>query len=229
MKNRQINWKKTIILSVIFGAIGFAVGGCLIEYSYAEEEEEVQYNQKIGIALSKSCMLSESCIKYDNPLLIQLDSSNRDISGDFDIINGIFQRGSPQLQHHFKWYDHFNTDAIFVDPPADIRNKIFMIYVEPQLDDFILPGDNTISDGIRTIHNTRYVDSKCHSATISDDNLRYVLPDTIYYLYTGCEVDRLNTVKIIQQKQIPFNHNSSKTWNELQYWENAKELCKVKC
>ena len=73
MKNRRINWKKTITLSIVFGIvftiIGFAVGG-LIEYSYAEEEI---YNQKIGIALSKSCMLSENCIKYDDPLLIHLD------------------------------------------------------------------------------------------------------------------------------------------------------------
>ncbi len=225
MKNRRINWKKTITLSIIFGVIGFAVGG-LIEYSYAEEET---YNQKIGIALSKSCMLSENCIKYDDLLLIHLDSSNRNISGGFDYVNEIFQREPPQLEHHFKWYDHFNTNAIFIDPPADIRNKIFMIYVEPQLGDFVLSGDHKISDGIRTLHNTRYVDSNCHSATISDDNLRYVLPDTIYYLYTGCEFDRLNTVKIIQQEQFSFNHNSSKAWNELNHWQNMKEACKIKC
>ena len=106
---------------------------------------------RIGIALSKSCetMLKNSfetvCPTYKH--LIQLDSSNTDISGKFTTDDdGFFHRGPEAVPNSYKYYWNDDQIRIFVDPPASMINRIKMIYIEPNFDTYTVPGDMTVHD-----------------------------------------------------------------------------------
>ena len=151
-------------------------------------------SKSIGIALSKNC---ETLIKNNYPNkcptyeeMVNLDTSNRWISGDFVYDeNGFYHRENPKRMNHFRAYDFEKEWNIFVDPPGDMRNRIRMIYLENNFDVYKVDGlstkkgdDQTITFGMnRDIHS-------CYRATIDSGKWLELLPDTIYLIRNNCDI-----------------------------------------
>ena len=178
---------------------------------------------KIGVSLSKSCEImikngfESNCPSYKQ--LIQLDSSNTDISGKFTTDDdGFFHRGDEPVNNSYRYYWNDSTIRIFVDPPGDMANRIKMIYIQPNFDDYTVRSDRTVNDsfeviqGNRTltlgnqtkvitfdvrnqtsefgiiIYHDRYID-RCNQATINANNWLFLLPDTIHLMRNQCDRD----------------------------------------
>ena len=178
---------------------------------------------KIGVALSKTCetMVSNgfesACPSYKQ--LVQIDSSNTDISGKFTTDdNGFFHRGNEATPNSYKYYWNDDQIRIFVDPPGNMADRIKMIYIQPNFDVYTINGDMTIHDTFETIQGNRtltygnqtelitfdvrnqtdtfgiiqYHDryiERCNQATINADNWKFLLPDTIHLMRNGCDRD----------------------------------------
>jgi hypothetical protein len=176
---------------------------------------------KIGVSLSKSCEImikngfESNCPSYKQ--LIQLDSSNTDISGKFTTDDdGFFHRGDEPVQDSYKYYWNDEQIRIFVDPPGDMANRIKMIYIQPNFDDYTVRSDRTVNDsfemvqGNKTltlgnqtkvitfdvrnqtsefgiiIYHDRYIE-RCNQATINANNWKFLLPDTIHLMRNDCD------------------------------------------
>ncbi len=176
---------------------------------------------KIGVSLSKSCEImvkngfESNCPSYKQ--LIQLDSSNTDISGKFTTdSNGFFHRGDEPVQNSYKYYWNDEQIRIFVDPPGDMASRIKMIYIQPNFDDYTVRSDRTVNDSFETIQGNKtltlgnqtkvitfdvrnqtdtfgivvYHDryiDRCNQATINANNWLFLLPDTIHLMRNDCD------------------------------------------
>ena len=235
MQKIRINCKKTITLSVIFGIvftiIGFTSGG-LIEYSYADDtnkEKILLYMclEKQRNGLEKDCdniqhnLTDSHTVKSSNIGIILSNtclavlSSNMTDCPNYDLLQKIYP-------------------SVIVNPDSDVISKIRLITISPYLPEFKLKPNSTKT----ILHNDSfaisfgksvYVDDSCENATISTD--LSLLGGLIWHMTENCEKNNpsLFATHTITQDAIPFSYNSSKAWNELQYWKNIKEECKIKC
>ncbi len=94
----------------------------------------------IGIDLSKTCEISD-CLNYSD--LIHLDSSNQKVSGEFifSVNNNDTRRDKPELKESWRWYDYDNQLRIIVDPPVGMAERIKMITITSNFNNYILKND----------------------------------------------------------------------------------------
>ena len=181
----------------------------------------------IGIDISKNCRTmivngyDHNCPTYEE--LIQLDSSLPG-SGEFSVINGLFQRGSPTYINDHRLYDFEKGWYIIVDPSPILAKNIKMITIVNNLDSYFGVYDNIKVNNIRTIQHERYVDS-CGTATISGGNWLFNLPTTIHYLRLGCEGDFFNTEVKITDPITTIDITTSPNYQYSLWLSNAKERC----
>jgi hypothetical protein len=177
---------------------------------------------RIGVSLSKTCEtmvrngFTTTCPTYKQ--LIQLDNSNP-ISGKFITDDdGFFHRGEEQTPNSYRYYWNDSIIRIIVDPPGSMMDRMKMIYIQPNFDDYtvradmtihdefeIITGNRTLSYGNQTrlvefdvrnqtsefgivVYHDRYIE-KCSQAKINADNWLFLLPDTIHLMRNGCDRD----------------------------------------
>jgi hypothetical protein len=176
---------------------------------------------KIGVSLSKSCEImvknnfDSKCPTYKQ--LIQLDSSDTNISGKFTTDDdGFFHRGNEPVQDSYRYYWDDEQIRIFVDPPGDMASRIKMIYIQPNFDVYKIKNDLTINDTFEIIQGNKtlvagnqtklitfdvrnqtsdfsivqYHDrfiERCNQATINANNWLFLLPDTIHLMRNDCD------------------------------------------
>jgi len=192
----------------------------------------------IGIELSQSCLIMiknnfvTNCPSYED--IINLDTSNTRISGNFITIDGFFHRDVPPLQKSWRWYDMDKTARIFVDPPSGMSDKIRMILIVPNFDtyyqknDMIRPhiGSDNMQEQDRILYHDRYMKG-CKEATINAGNWKNLLGDTITYMQNDCNPSftQIDTVEIISVNKTQFDISTSWKWKN-DIWMNwIKEFC----
>ena len=111
---------KTISMLTIF-SITLLTSILLINSSFTTAYG-IPGNQNIGIVLSETCItliknnIDSTCPSYE--LLLQVDSSNTKVSGEFVFDeSGFFHRDTPQLKNSHMWYQFETQPRIIVDPP----------------------------------------------------------------------------------------------------------------
>ena len=191
-------------------------------------------NKIIGIELSKTCItliknnMDSACPTYEELLL--LDDSNTDISGRFIYDeSGFYHRDTPQLQNSHRWYDFVNYPILIVDPPSGYN--LSTIEILPNLDTYVMAQSNVSTENFsRTIYHDRYIDS-CKTAKINSANWKFLLPDTIAHMRSGCTESSTNydEVEIIFTPLTPIDITQSPNYQYEQWLIHSKELCKVKC
>ena len=204
----------------------------MINHSYAETNEEkiLLYmcleKQKHGLA--------QNC----NNIQYNLNDSHVAKSSNIGIIlsNSCLTMINNNITNSCLNYDLLQKiyPGVIVNPDSDVISKIKLITISQNLPEFKLKPNSTKT----TLHNNSfevtfgksvYVNDSCENATVSSDIS--LLGGLIWYMSKNCEADNssLFPMYTIIQNAIPYNYNSSKSWNELNYWENIKESCKVKC
>ena len=170
---------------------------------------------------------TSSCPTYED--LYTMDNSITSISGEFSFHDGYFHREKTGYQDSYRAYDNDDKIRILVDPPQNEGVRIKMITIVPN---FGYYADNsfatTVVDGKRMLGNERIINN-CFTAQISADNLKMLLPDTIFTFRNGCE-----SAEISDRVEFDMPKTEIDIWTSpnLAYSEwllDMKILCKVKC
>ena len=182
----------------------------------------------VGVKLSKSCeIMIKSNIPNDCPdpkELIQLDSSNVMISGEFE--NGF--RLPTQYQDSWRWYDNDDTIRIIYDPPNGMADRIKMVEISNNFGVYFTIDDMTLEDGIRKYHEGRYIEN-CSKAVISVNDWEFLLPDTIHTLRNNCETSEYEESKFEVMTPSIIDVSTSPNWQYQKELEQIKQDCKVIC
>ena len=190
-----------------------------------------------GIVLDNTCLvflknnLTTNCPTYDLINLLFPDTSNRKISGDFVIKQGIYHRQEPQYEHHFNNYRYDeNKDRIWIDPPGDVIDKLKLITITPH--DFIYKiGGQTITNNTLLTGVSRYIDPHCSSAIITANNFLFLLGDTMQTLKKKCAPNSslFNDTKIETWEKTKHDITTSYKYKLDTWIKESKIKCLGKC
>jgi len=177
--------------------------------------------EDVGIALDRTCIalikanMKTDCPTYEEILLIFPDTSNKRMSGDFVYKDGMLQRSFPNYQGHLNAYI-YEKPVTWIDPPADIRDRIKLITISTKLPYYFIAGSNQKQNNTLVFGKDIYVDSRCHTATITAEKWIVLLGSVMQHLQGGCKSDLNNVVKIYQK---PTEHDpKSSIWYKYTLW-----------
>lgn len=195
----------------------------------------------IGIVIEKTALMSGK-IHYKD--IIPLDSSNKKISGDFVKVGDDLRRANSPYKKTFEYYRFSSDYIIFVDPPAHTRDKLPLITIVSNLDEFRLKGqydlielgkpyntkDSKATQQGRPFSHTRYVDSTCTNAIITAKNWQAVLPDTINFMREGCSPNATGLKTLSVEIKPLTKHNYGDSYKaKLDSWiKKIKQECLTK-
>ena len=185
----------------------------------------------IGVQLSQNCIAlaktnSNTCPTYED--LLTLDSSNKEVSGDFSMYDGYFHREPSKFTNSHQFYDTEDTIRIIVDPHQEISSRVKMITIEPSIGLYSDAYDRKLDDGLRSLSKDRIID-KCYTASISADNWRLLLPDTIFTFRNGCTSVNIIDVEKFTMPHTVIDKSTSPNIQHQEWLKEAKNSCKVKC
>lgn len=196
----------------------------------------------IGVILSDACIAAiksnhtTPCPSYRE--LQSIDNSIPAYSGAFREINGFYQREQPKMPNSMGYYQYDPVFRVFVDPPHTARMQI--ITIESQLKEYHQSDQfkiNEIKDGklvdskatksVRTYSTKRFVDSTCTVATITADNWREILPDTINFMRNNCAPNQTQIKTIQNDIKILKTHDvgTSAKWKLDKFYESVIKNC----
>ena len=189
--------------------------------------------EDISISLDRTCLAliksvsKTDCPTYEDILLIYPDTSNKRISGDFILKDGMLQRTNPKFTTHLNAYT-YEKPITWVDPPGDVIDKTKHITIVSKLPLYFVSSSYKKTNNTLTFGTDRYVNSKCTEAIISADKWLLLLGDTIMYLQSTCTKTNFDSIVKIYQK--PMDHDpKSSAWYKYQQWlKNAKQISKDK-
>ncbi len=191
----------------------------------------------IGINISSKCKimlknnLTTTCPTLDEILLLFADTSPRHQIGDFETIDGITQRGSPQysIENINTYFRALGPDKrTWIDPPSGITD-LKMITIESNFEDYPLPisykmENNTIIRGTE-----RYVNSGCTKALINSGNWIFLLGDTIRYMQSECTITNFDHIKKTYYKPSYQDFTTTYKYTLEQWVKQAKADCLTIC
>ena len=147
-----------------------------------------------GITLSQGCKtnlknnLTTTCPTYEEIMVLFPDTSDRKIIGDFGMKNGIFQRLTSNYKNAEGYYTLGREATMFIDPPVKLWNKLKIIEIRPNLDEYKLPKNksyNTTEHSL-TLGFGRYIDS-CRTAYVDSKDWIFLVGDSINLINNKCD------------------------------------------
>ena len=160
--------------------------------------------------------------------MIYPDTSKRDISGDFAMIDGVLQREPPQLAKHFEFYRNNSDEHLFIDPPIDRTFAMDMIVIETQIPTYKVKGSYVVANDTITFGHSRMMDRACQNAAIGADIWLAYLGDTIHYMKNDCEEEFTAVSTLSQMLLFPSEVGDKmlNQWYQMQKWiEEMTEKC----
>jgi len=189
-----------------------------------------------GIVLSNSCLtmlknnITTNCPTYEQILTVFPDTSNRRMSGDFNNIEGILQRAEPQYENHYDQYRYDALNLMWIDPPGDVLDKISLITIAPDDFTYKIKGQ-VMTNNTLLVGDSRYINSKCHDATISAKLWLFLLGDTIQLMNHNCDRNHTNFEEVKKRIYGKTEHDITTSYKyKLDKWiAESKIRCKQKC
>lgn len=221
--------------------LGFIVTITTIIICAATTNAEAAPSNDIGIHIEKSCQLSEKCVSYFD--IRHLDTSPKTI-GKLVTNGENTKRVYTPVQNNHEWLRFYNQSLVIVDPPPKIADRIKMITIKTQLDQFIKPAQHTVKEYNNTNYNATkdpkptksvrvfshsYDVNSCYIAIISGKEWRTLLPDMIRHLQSNCSIP-MEKSNITQDIKPLTKHNLSTSykWKHDNWLKQIQECGKVK-
>lgn len=198
------------------------------------EAKDTTLNNSIGIGISKQCKttivnnFTTNCPDIKTLVELNLDTSNRLMTGDFGYLDGLYQRLPTAYKSSVGIYTFDSTYRIFIDPPADVANKVKMITIENSLDTFITNSQMKKIGDQRTVSKYRYVNAGCTESTIGGNTWLETLADTIEYMRNDCNEKFTNykTTFTIDDPVTDIDITTSQKYKEDAWKKETKETHK---
>lgn len=189
-----------------------------------------------GISLSKTCLtmlqnnIETDCPTYDEILVLFPDTTNQDVVGKFQTIDGITQRGTSNVLHPERFYSYELNSMLWVDPHNEVRSKLIMVEINPSLPMYKIGGESLIMDDYSiSFGRDRFVNFNCSEAKITAENWVFLTGDTLNYMKHNCDpafTSFDSTVSLKFEKSYQNLVTSAKYKLE-QFIADAKEKYKV--
>ena len=164
---------------------------CVMLFSIAEAHA---ISDQYGIVLSSICIrmlsnnITTNCPSYEEIMVLFPDTTNQNALGEFQEIDGIIQRGKPNLLHPERYYDRSDGSVMWIDPPNEVRKRIKMIYLEPSLPPYKTGEESLIMNDYNvSFQRDRYITPNCGEAKITAENWVFLLGDTMNFLKHNCD------------------------------------------
>lgn len=183
-------------------------------------------NNIVGISLSKTCIgqilsnITVTCPSYEYLIEQGYDQSSK-YSGKFVIKKDFLQREYIKIRNEGVYYLN-QKNITLVDPSYLLSLKINTIIIEPKIPSYLLKSDMIKQNNTRTIHKERYVNPQCTQATISSENWKITLPDTINYLRNNCQGELSNTKYRIIDNTTNTDITTSQKYKEDKFKQDVK-------
>ena len=196
------------------------------------KEEKSTFNPfgSVGVNLSKTCItsiknnLTTTCPDYRILQELGFDTSHK-YSGKLEFSDGYWHR-KQLVKNDYMLYDLKNGYNILVDPSSSLSQRVKMITISNNFNQYLLSEDMVKINNTRIIHKDRYVD-KCNEAIINSDTWLETLADTINYLRSGCKGTLLNTVDTIHDNHTKQQIDTSNKWKHDKWLAEAKKKYKI--
>lgn len=205
--------------------------GMLILGTSQAYAKDTTLNNSISISISKQCKtmilndFPSNCPDIETLVSLNLDTSNREMTGDFGYLDGLYQRLPTKYESSAGIYTFDNTFRIFIDAPGDVAKKTKTITIENNLDIYIIPAQMKKIDDQRTVSKYRFVNLGCTEATIGGNTWKETLADTIEYLRHDCDEKFTNfkTVFTIDDPITITDISTSQKYKEDKWKEETKQ------
>lgn len=193
-------------------------------------------HEHYGIVLSKTCTtmisnnMSTVCPTYEELNALFPDTSNQQVSGKLEFINGMYQRGNDIKNGHWGFYNFHEKTTTWIDPPGDIRDKINLIIIEPRLPEYKIAGLQKMENNTIYVGHNRHVDS-CRTATITATDWLFLTGDTMRYLQNDCDPE-FTTFSYLKKhvfQKTEMDISTSYKWQLDNWLEKVKNECKGIC
>lgn len=193
----------------------------------------------LGIVLSDTCLIllqnnfSTNCPSYSEILLVYPDTSNKEISGDFEINEyGMLERGKGKVNNHLEYYKQFDDKVIFfIDPPADISLGGHKRIIIAPHNFWYKELNQIITNSSLTYNTNRYISSTCTYAIISADSWLSLMGDTIQLMLADCDPEASNFKEqnIYEWKATTHNIIESSKWKMQEWFKEINLKCSSLC
>jgi len=184
-----------------------------------------------GISISKTCYqmhkynLTTDCPTYEAIMALFPDTSDRTVSGEFAIKDGFLQRGRPQMDDHYRYYDFMeNKTILFIDPDAAVQKELSMIIVYSHLPEY--PVNFKLENNTRSMGVGRYIED-CRNAVIDGTNWVFLIGDSMEYMRHDCNetYTLFNDNVTYIQKKTDHDITTSTKWLHDQFLIWVKDNC----
>ena len=201
-----------------------------IELKELLQEIQIHDAKLIGVKLSNNCIASNiiggTCPTYED--LFTLDSSNQEVSGGFSTYDGYFHREQSKFVDSYRFYDTEDTIRIIVDPHQELSTRIKMITIESNVGLYSNEYNEYLVDGMRVLNKDRIIE-KCYFATISAENWKMLLPDTIFAFRNGCNTMEIDDVVKYKMPHTVIDKSTSPNVQHQEWLKETKNNCKELC
>jgi len=153
------------------------------------------------------------------------DTSDRTVSGEFAIKDGFLQRGRPQMDDHYRYYDFMeNKTILFIDPDAAVQKELSMIIVYSHLPEY--PVNFKLENNTRSMGVGRYIED-CRNAVIDGTNWVFLIGDSMEYMRHDCNetFTLFNDNVTYTQKKTDHDITTSTKWLHDQFLIWVKDNC----
>jgi len=215
----------------------------LLSMSALAEAHALIDSGSYGIVLSQGCRtnlknnLTTTCPTYQEIMLLFPDTSEKKIIGDFGFKDGMYQRLHSNYKNPEGYYNsvsELSKDLMIIDPPAKLWNRLNLIEIRPNLDDFRIrergldKSYNAIEHSL-TLGFGRYVDS-CRLAYVDSENWIFMVGDSINLINNKCDpaFTQFNGTKTTYFQKAVHDITTSYKYKLEQWIKQAVERCSTK-
>ena len=193
-----------------------------------------------GIVLSQGCRtnlknnLTTTCPTYQEIMLLFPDTADKKILGDFGMKNGIYQRLASNYKNAEGYYNsvsELDKGLMIIDPPSKLWNRLNIIEIRPNLDEFKLPKNQSYNatEHSLTLGFGRFIDS-CRLAYVDSENWIFLVGDSINLINNKCDpaFTQFNGTKTTYFQKVVHDITTSYKWKLEQWIKQAVERCSTK-
>ncbi len=194
------------------------------------------YAEQYGLSLGKTCktMLKNNisgCPSYEELSIPFPDNTNQNIVGKLQIIDGILQRGLPNVIHPERFYTYHTGDIIWLDPPEDVRKRIKVITIEASLPEYKIGSESKkMNDYNITFGKDRYINTNCSEIKVTAKNWLFMTGDAMNLLKHNCDlsVSTFNATVMLKFEKSYQDISTSMKYKHDKWVKENLIKCKIK-
>ena len=189
----------------------------------------IAHAEFFGISYDNTCKtmiknnVTSDCPTYEDIITLYPDTSIKGVSGEFGYRDGIYQRLPTKFSNSFEYYRFWTSPILFVDPPVETRDRIHLIEIKANLDQYLLRGEKPSFNGTEyslTLGQGRFIDDSCRNAAIDSSQWLTLLGDTLFHMSNNCSSNSTTFISKTTVQLSKVTHDITTSYKyKLEAWQ----------